>query len=300
MKKLIFLGCFAFSMAFFGCGGDADTEDDTPKKKDTTASKPKAGLSPEVIKDIIGRIPNPTETSSLIKDMGVKYDATLLSNPDNSSKYNTDYRKALNLGIYSTDLGYANIYEQSQDAISFLTGVKDMADGLQIGKFFDFDKIKELAASSDKLDQLMEMTQENLQKMNEQLQQNDRTDMTVLIITGGWVETLYLTVSVAKKQRNKDLETKIADQKIVLDQLVLLINHYETSPKMKALKEDFMELEKIYEQIKVTYTKGDHKAVEKNGQLVVEGSESSDVQMTQENLDGIYKKISDIRNKMVN
>jgi hypothetical protein len=298
MKKIFATAFLTFSL--FACG---DNDPDVSKiKKDTTggSKSTKEAISPEVIKSFVDKIPSPMVISSLIKEMGVEYDQTLLNSIDNESKYNSDYRRALNLGIYSTDLGYANIYEKTQDATNLLVGVKDMAEALQIGQYFQFEKIKELAKSSDKLDELLRITEENLQEVNNRLQEENRSDMTVLIITGGWVEVMYLASNVAKKKKNKDLETTIAEQKVVLEQLIALLNFYESSPKMKELHDELVELEKIFKEIKVTYIKGDSKQVEKDGQLVIEQGERTEVEVTQENLDKITAKISAIRNKIVN
>ncbi len=302
MKKLLLSASLLFLM--FACGEDADSPDDAGAKRDTTlvgeGNSGKNKLSPDVIKGIIESIPNPIEISFLIKDMGVKYNPAILNSTDKVSSYNTEYKKALNLGVYSTDLGYANIYSQSQDAIGFLTGVKDMADGLNIGKFFDFETIKQLASSSDNMNELLQETTMNLQKMNDYLQKEDRTDATVLILAGAWIEAVYLTTNVAKEQRNKELEIRIAEQKVTLDQLLLLLGHYESSPKMRTLRENLSDLDKIYSKIDVKYIKGESKEVIENGILTIQQTEIPEITMTTQDLDNIYAKIVEIRNSIIN
>ncbi|MFN3315970.1 MAG: hypothetical protein ACK40K_04095, partial [Raineya sp.] len=137
-------------------------------------------------------------------------------------------------------------------------------------------------------------------QVNAKLQESDRSDMTVLIITGGWIEVMYLATNVAQKKQNKDLESTIAEQKIVLDQLVALLNYYDSMPKMRALHDELVELEKIFEKVKVTYIKGDSKQVEKDGQLVIEQGERTEIEMSKEILDEITAKVASIRNKIVN
>ena len=66
---------------------------------------------------MLQQIPSPLEISVLLKESGTKYDHDLLNSPDNLASYNSNYKKALNLGIFGTDLGYTNIYEQNQDGI---------------------------------------------------------------------------------------------------------------------------------------------------------------------------------------
>jgi hypothetical protein len=298
MRKIL-ATVFIFASILFSCDSDPDVskiQNDTTKK----AKSGKAPISPQVIKEFVDKIPSPMVISSLIRDMGVEYDQTLLNSIDNESKYNNDYRWALNLGVYSTDLGYANIYEKSQDAINLLVGVKDMADQLKIGQYFEFEKIKELAKSSDKLDELLRVTEENLQQVNAKLQELDRSDMTVLIITGGWIEVMYLACNVAQKKSNKVLESTIADQKVVLDQLITLLNYYDSMPKMRTLHDELVELDKIFDKVKQTFIKGEAKTVEKDGQLIIQQGDITETEMSKEVLDEITAKITAIRNKIVN
>ena len=74
-------------------------------------------ISEEVIGEILQQIPSPLEISMLLKESGKKYNASYLNPAENRSKYNSNYQKALNLGVYGTDLGYTNIYEQNQDGV---------------------------------------------------------------------------------------------------------------------------------------------------------------------------------------
>ena len=300
MKKL-FLSILVSSTIFAtSCPNkveDKGVKDTVKVVKPETTTKGK--LSPEVIKNIIESIPSPAEISFLIKDSGVKYDQSMMNSADNVGNYSTDYKKALNLGIYSTDLGYANIYEQSQDAITLVTAVRDMADGLNIVKFFDFENIRKLAASgSENLDKLLEETTINLQKMNDHLQEEDRTDMTVLVLTGGWIESLYLTCKVAKVKTSEELNSRIAEQKITLDQIILLVEHYEASPKMKTLREELVALDKIYAGIEVKTVAGESKKVEKNGVISVEQTGTTEVKMKPTDLDAILTQVTLIRDNI--
>src|SRR5260221_14777179 len=71
-------------------------------------------IDEEVINSILQPIPSPLEISVLLKQSGTKYNSAILNSSDNLPQYNRHYKKALNLGIYGTDLGYTNIYQQNQ------------------------------------------------------------------------------------------------------------------------------------------------------------------------------------------
>jgi hypothetical protein len=182
-------------------------------------------IDQEVISSVLQQIPSPLEISVLLKESGTKYDNTLLNSPDNLSSYNSNYKKALNLGIYGTDLGYTNIYEQNQDGIKYLRSIKSLADELNIGQFFDIETIGRLASNSKNLDSLLLITTQNFNSINGYLQKQGRANLSVLLLSGGWVEAMNITCLVAAKDpKNKQLQETIGGQKIILEQIVLLLS----------------------------------------------------------------------------
>lgn len=284
---------------------DPDTAIDTTKTEATTKKNAHPKLSREVLSDIVKSIPSPLEISFLIKDLGIQYDKKLLNSADNISSYNTNYKKALNLGIYSTDLGYANIYEQTQDALYYLNSVKEMADGLNIGQFFDFKTIKRLATKSNNLDSLLLETNTNLEKINDHLQEIGRADLTILILTGGWLESLYITCEIAKKSPNELLNNRIGEQKIILEQLLLLLSFYEELPNVKNLIVDLNKLQKIYENVKIDFQYNDPTTTTKkdddnNEILIVDDNTSTKINFTAEDLNKILQTSKEIRGKIIN
>ena len=83
-------------------------------------------------KQIFYSLPSPLETAMILKRAGAKYNEEILNSADNTSRYNTNKSMALNLGIYSTDLSYASLFDQTQASIRYMTASKKMAEGLGI------------------------------------------------------------------------------------------------------------------------------------------------------------------------
>ncbi len=72
-------------------------------------------------------IPSPMQTALLLKESGASYDNTLLNSTSSAVKYETASSKALNLGIYGADLGYATIFDNTEDAIEYVATTKKMS-----------------------------------------------------------------------------------------------------------------------------------------------------------------------------
>ncbi len=298
MKKLpyIFTAFSFFLVILSGCGGEKTAEEELKEEKKKENTSNNTAISSEVINDIVKAIPSPLEISFLIKDLDIKYDKGILNLTENAKKYNSQHQLALNLGVYSTDLGYTNIYEQTKDAFDYLQAVSEMAKALNVEKFFDFETIKKLASARSNLDTLLTITTTNLDNINEHLQQKNRPDLTILIITGGWLESLYLTCEVAKKSPNEILKTRIGEQKLILEQILLLLSFYEKQNKeIRGLITEFQKLTKIYENVKITYTNEAPVTKEVNGQLVTEGGPKSEIKLEEKDLESILETVREIR-----
>ncbi len=308
MKKNNLIFTLILCLFLAACGGEGkksvskkNTESEKENTEDNSNNPP---ISKEVLSDIVRSIPSPLEISFLIKDLGIQYDKNILNSTQKTANYNTAYKQALNLGVFSTDLGYANIYSQTKDALTYLKSVNEMADALNIAEFFDYAAIKDLATNSNNLDSLLLVTNMNLERINDHLQKKDRADLTILILTGGWLEALYLTCEVAKKQRNDLLNNRIGEQKIILDQLLLLLSFYEDDyPKVKELRVDLSELQKIYNNIKIEFNAVDDNTSttrQENGILIVEDNTTTKINFTDQDLINILEKSKAIREKIIN
>lgn len=283
------------------CNSDKKSDEQAFLEGLDSAKTEGPSISEGVIGDILGRIPSPLEISVLLKESGKKYNGSYLNSPDNISKYNSNYKKALNLGVYGTDLGYTNIYEQNQDGVKYMSSIKNLADGLSIGQFFDIETIGRLATNSKNLDSLLLITTQNFNSINHYLQTQNRSNLSVLFLTGGWVEALNILCEVAAANpTNKELQETIGEQKIILENINLLLSFYkESDQNMAALLKDMEELKKLYDKVNITYTYSESTFEIVDGVMVIKDNSSSSIQITPDDIANIKALISSIRNKII-
>lgn len=286
---------------FTACGSEKKSDEQAFLEGLDSAKTEGPSISEGVIGDILQRIPSPLEISVLIKESGKKYNSAYLNNPDNLSKYNSNYKKALNLGVYGTDLGYTNIYEQNQDGVKYMASIKTLADGLNIGQFFDIETIGRLATNSKNLDSLLLITTQNFNSINHYLQSQNRSNLSVLFLTGGWVEALNILCEVAAANPgNKELQETIGEQKIILENIMLLLSFYKDSDQnMALLLTDMEELKKLYDKVNITYTYSESTFEIVDGVMVIKDNSSSTIQITPEDIANIKALTTSIRNKII-
>lgn len=281
------------------CTSNTKTEDEAFIESLDSATVDAPIIDEQVISSILEQIPSPLETSVLLKQSGTNYNEAVLNQPANVSKYNANFSRALNLGIYGTDLGYTNIYEQKIAGIKYLAAIKTLAKDLGIGQYFDIETIGKLAANSSNLDSLLLITTQNFNSINRHLQSENRSNLSVLLLAGGWLEAMEIICQVAAVDtKNEQLKETIGEQRIILEQLVLLLSFYESDPQMAALSNDFKELQSLFDTIKITYTYKESTMEIVNGVAVIKDNSTTTVEVTDENITDIRKKTNAIRNKI--
>lgn len=300
MKRLVALGIACLTVG--ACDSDDKRNEQALLDSLNATKNTEAVISEEVLESILQQIPSPLEIAVLLKQTGTNYNNNLLNSTDNISEYNSNFKKALNLGVYGTDLGYTNIYEQNQDALAYLTTIRDLSEGLSIGRFFNFGTIKRLATNSRNLDSLLLITTQNFNNINAHLQEQQRANLSVLILTGGWLEALHIITQVAEKNPgNQELRERIGEQKIIMENIMLLLSFYsESNPNMQELGEQMKRLQEEFEDVQITNTYAESTLEEVNGIVTISNNSTSSISITDDNIRDIATTTAAIRDYIIN
>lgn len=256
-------------------------------------------ISKDAIDDIIQSVSSPVEMAYLIKGLGVNFSNKYLASTDNVERLSTNFKQALNLGVYGADLGYLNIYNKTGAVIEYISAIKTLADEIRVGQFFDFTALKRLAQNSQNLDSLMNTSLQSFDAMDEYLRNNNRSSISALIITGIWIEGLYLATQVAKDAPHPDLAERIGEQKIILEKLLLIINNFSKDKQFADLLEELKKINKYFKDVEISYIMGEPLSEEKDGMLVIIQNDVSIVKISDEQLKDITATTEKIRNKLI-
>ena len=258
-------------------------------------------ISKENIEAILSSIPHPLELASHVQESGIMYNAELLNDPDNYANYNTSNKRALNLGIYGADLGYTNLYSQVQDGISYLNVVGKLADDLNIGQFFDFADLRRLIDNNSNLDSLLMITNQNFDNINSHFNRQNNSSLSTLLLLGGWLEGLHITNQVTLTQmENAKLRERVGEQKIVLDNIILLLSAYSDSDaQIKELLDDMKRLEAAYAKVTVSYKYKESTSKIVDGVIEIVSNSTSEVTITDEDIKQIASIVEEVRNKII-
>jgi len=257
-------------------------------------------LSPEAIADISKNITSPVEIANLLQKLEVPFSQSYLASSIDANKQSTNFDKALKLGILGADLGYLNIYERTGSSLEILSSIRKLAEDIKVGQYFDFETIKKLSQNNSNLDSLLSLSINSYTQIDTYLRNNDRGHLSSLMIVGVWIEAQYLATQVVSQYPNKILADRIAEQKIILNDLMLLISPYcNRDSEFTSLCKSLQEIKEKYREVRITYSQGDPVSVEKNGGLSIVQTEKSFVEMTDKQLEEIVDITKVIRNKLI-
>lgn len=240
---------------FIACGGDDAIEENIINDVVDSELTPERAEKAQMV---FQTVPSPLETASLFQEAGADYNPEITNPVENVNKYFTNTQKALNLGVYGADLSYANIFDQTQESMFYMNCSKKMSDGLGITSAFDAATMERIEENINNRDSLMIIINDAYWIADAYLKENGQDHLSALIITGGWIEGLYLGAK-ALNHENPDAELmkKIADQKYSLDNLIKLLASYENeevkkiAQKIKGLKLAFDKIEVEEKEITV-------------------------------------------------
>ncbi|MEE4196490.1 MAG: hypothetical protein V2I54_02500 [Bacteroidales bacterium] len=289
-------------LLFSACRSDKQKENDFSQEfeiPDSVIYDGNLEISEQAMEEIVQNISSPVEIAALIKSIGAPYSNDYLATTDYVDSYNTSYKMALGLGIYGADLGYQNMYNKTGSVLDYISAIKTLADGIRVGQFFDFTTLKRLVTNNQNLDSLMYISVQNFNQMDRYLRENNRGNLSSLIVAGIWIESMYLLGGVVKESPNAELAEKIGEQKIILNNLMLLLKNYDRDPKFNDLIKDLQEIQTIYREVTITYEKGEPEAVEEDGMLVIKQNDKQFIEISNETMMKIIDKTAEIRNKII-
>lgn len=273
MKRNLYTVLFLFSaVLFFSCGGEK-SEDIISEEERT---KPGIQESKFNAQNVFNTLPDRKLVMKLIEENRIEYNPDLLNDPTKVNKYALELAKAVNLGIYGADLSIASSFDQTQESMVFLKCVNVLAGYLGVNSAFDQRMFERIDANENNKDSILEIVTGAFKKVDEILKYNNRPATSAVILSGCWIEGLYVSCQMAEELGTESIIKAIVEQKESLRNLIIMLEAVTLEENAQFILKDLKELYDVY-NVAETTTKYDKKVIA-----------------------GITQKISDLRNKITN
>jgi hypothetical protein len=214
---------FLAVLGLWSCGGSK--EEQTQNSDEFAEAE---GSVKENIEELVYNIPSPSEIPYLLQRTGAEFNQSLLNDRKKADSYGTRPDKAaLNLGIYTTDIGYLSSYDKTQEAIDYLNASKKLADNLGVIGTFDTEVLKSFESNIGNKDSLASILNRAVKSTDKYLKDDSKNRLAALLLTGSFIEGLYISTELIKTYP-KDILPNDA-RNLILTPLIQVILNQEKS-----------------------------------------------------------------------
>lgn len=301
-KSFCFLAILASSLIIGGCGSDKSKDKDSDELVTIESLEIDEQLIQDVkeVKAIFYSLPSPLETAMILKQAGATYNEELLNPTENVVNYVTNRSMAINLGVYTTDLSYASLFDQTQATINYMNASKKMAEGLGILGAIDEDIVERLEANINNRDVIMDIISETIMNSSSFFEENDRQAMSTIVLVGGWIEGLHIAFNLVDDDadlNNNEMVNRIIDQKLTLSTVVNLLKGNTDNEDVSNIMTNINELKVIFDKIEITTSKIEPVTDEETNVTTLKSK--TEINMSPETYNELKEKVKLIRNNFI-
>jgi len=297
LKKFVRLACLVGLCAFTACTSEnkgGGTEGDATASTDAGVDTIRVTTGDD--NKVLSGLPPTSEVPALLQLSGADFNPTLVNAAGKSSGYTTTTDKAaLNLGVYASDIGYLSVYDKTQDVITYLKSAEKLANHLGLNNTFGAEMQQRFQKNVNNKDSLVKIVDESMNYVNSFLKEGNRDATAALIVTGSFIEGLYLSTGLIEKYpkdvpadvRNQTLTsliTSITKQEESLDDLIEILEEVKSDPQAQTYLVQMQDLKKQFEALNL-----DEQIKQNRGDLMI----------NDKTLAGISAKVKQIRGKIV-
>lgn len=282
--------CLGFLLA--ACGG--------PEVDDTTTPEPLATDQGDQLVRVGGRlfsVPSPIQSALAIRDAGLAYQRDAVVPLDKGNDLTGRTAQALILGMYGADLAYATSHQDGQRTLATLQAVEKLGAKLELSNAFDRALLDRFRDNLSNEDSLLRFSGAAFRAADEYLKNNEREDVSALVLAGGWLEALHLTLADPKAGASRSILDRVGEQRTTLDGLVELLGAHAGDPTIASFVSGLQGLQVEFKDIVYTYTY-EPPVTERETRTTYINSTTS-VSMSAEKLKAITAKVASLRTSLL-
>jgi len=290
-KSLLFILVFAIN----SCEDAAKSKSSTSESAEFETAKNQINAD---VNALLSSFPPPSEIPYLLMATGSDFDGTAVNEVSKVDDYTREITKsAINIGIYTTDIGYLISYDKTQLALEYIGACQKLSEAVGVNSVVNLEFMLRFEQNLLNKDSLKTLVDEVSNQSNKLLESTGRLDIASLILSGSVVEGLYIATQLIKNYpedtpseiRDLILEPLIKvviDQKEGLDNLIQIVKKFDDNQTLSSLLMDLNKIKTIY----------DNELVEISAQIA---SNKGDMMLQSKVLDHLTVEISRIRNSFV-
>ncbi|MFT4602386.1 MAG: hypothetical protein ACI857_002572 [Arenicella sp.] len=167
-------------------------------------------------------LPSPLQVASIFKKSGLAFNTGVTNDPDNLSNYTEELSQSLNFGIYSADMAYCVLNEQSNEGRIYLGVISTLAAEIGMEAVFaNEDLMNRFDTNIEDKDSIEILMIDIHERTEEYMEENDMQHQSAVHFAGAWTEGMYLGVYDYENNGSKDgLGAQMTEQMAILGNII--------------------------------------------------------------------------------
>ena len=252
ITSILSIGIFSLLFALI-----SSCSNDKPVDNGSTDSLPDSILSLDVndsmklkFKQLVAAMPLPFEMLKKFSGAHLSFKGEILNPPTNVTSYNSADEMSFNLGVFGADLAYMISQNKLGESAPYLKSIHRLSDAIVIPTVFNADLMQRFDANQNKKDSMQLLVNNSFRKIDSTLQGNERLILATMVITGGWLEGIYITTqhigTDKQNEKNKVLFDMLGEQQPYLSNITELLGSFPEDSTCKSLHADFEILKTLF------------------------------------------------------
>jgi len=194
--------------------------------------------------------PTPNEIFQRLQLTKIDYNPLITSPPENIDKFLTFRSKALNLGVYITDMAYSVIFERYSNAIKYLETIQILIPEVNISTSTFEDIINRSENNITSRDSLLNISNAIFPDILEYLEDKEMRSTIALISAGAYIEAMYIALNTYESypENNAELD-QISELKFPISNLLEQARSTSNDPNVKSIEIYLLEINDIFNNL---------------------------------------------------
>lgn len=296
MRNKVVFGIVFCVVCLSACSG-SDEKSSSEAVKDTIVPVQEKSLV-GMINGTIYCMPSPYEITRLVDELKIPYNPSLPNSVMNFSSYESSYKKLINMGIYGIDIAYMSLYEQISEALNYFATLKSLANQVELASVFDAVTMERLENNMESSDSLLSILTSKFYESDGLLKGENQRAEAALILTGTWIESLFVLTQIEKENHNEKIVEKIAEHKFAAESILNILRpYYEKSEEYKQLIDAIVNICYEFDGIDYTYNYQPSTTIASKQTTVI--NSKSKLTVLPEHVKHITEKIAELRNEII-
>jgi len=249
----------------------------------------------EITKSFIYLFPSPGEILDRFQEAQLAFDPEALHDPTHEDRYLTSRDKALNLGVYLTDMAYASLFDRSTISVDFLDAIQNLSVDLNVSTSVFESLIERAKENMGVRDSLVDISNEVFYNMIEFLEGSGQENTIAIISCGAYVESMYLAMNAVDSYDEKNpILKQITELQYPMENLLGHAESVSSDPNVQSILNYIKQLNDVFSELE---SESSTATVSEPGVINLTGGTAPE--LTEENFDVMKEKVMSIRQLII-